>query len=255
MSTNSLQDKYEKIGNPMGDDADTLSSTPIGSVAASANELLDYYPIGGGQPPVPPPVAVTGAWSPADVVMSANTFTFASANSIVSNPLATVGRGTVRNTTSKTSGKKYIEFKIVNYGNSAGLGLSVGFSATGAAYTAGWNVNTNDNFTWTPDGVRNSHGQTNTDPAFSGAGLAWPGVNGDTLRMGIDIGVGVTFVCINSGTPRVSTCPFTAAAVKAFACLGDGNFGAAGDSFQVQVLTNAATQGFAPFADHTPWDD
>jgi len=51
MSTDTLLDKYEKVGQPGGDVTDTLSSSPIGSVTVpAADALLAYYAMGGGNP-------------------------------------------------------------------------------------------------------------------------------------------------------------------------------------------------------------
>jgi hypothetical protein len=64
------QDRYEKIGTPQGDVADTLTSTPIGTKGAPVAppypagasgdqpppevERLDHYPLAGGTPaPLP----------------------------------------------------------------------------------------------------------------------------------------------------------------------------------------------------------
>lgn len=199
---------------------------------------------------------VPGAWDPADVVMGAGVFTFASADTQVSNPTGgTVARGTVRSTTSKTAGKRYVEIRVDNYGTVSANGLRWGFSSTPDAFTSDWNNGSNKNITWQNDGTRYSYGQANYDAANSGF-LGHGATPGDVFQMGIEIGVGLTFFAVNGGTPRaVNGLAFTEADVKVFAALGDGNFGFTGDDFAVTILTTAATQSFAAFAAHTPWDD
>lgn len=51
MAADTLVDKFQKAGQPQGDNTDTQSSTPTGSATVpAATERLTHYPIGGGAP-------------------------------------------------------------------------------------------------------------------------------------------------------------------------------------------------------------
>jgi len=202
-----------------------------------------------------------GAWDPVDVSMGVGSvaFTFADANARMGNPFAfgTNAKGTARNTTSKTSGKRYVEIKLHTYGGFPIFGLAWGFSSTPDSYDYNWSNSGNKNATWrAPNGTLYSYGTTNSDGSNSGS-LILPFGTDDVFQMGIEIGVGLTFFAINGGTPVdvSASVPFTEADVKVFATLGTGPSGDGGSDADLSIFTTAATQDFSAFAGHTAWDD
>lgn len=191
-----------------------------------------------------------GAWNPTDVAMSANTFNFTNSDATVDNIGGSTGRGSVRNTTSKTD-KRYAEISADSYGNLASLGLVFGFWNASATLRADWSNGSNLNASLSSNGTRSTYGQANIDSSY-GTDVAFvtaPEVFGLRIEPGVSAEVNK-----NNG-PWRSFPSFTEASAMVFACMGDGNFGQIGDSFQLTILTTAATQNYAAPSGYTPWDD
>jgi len=146
MSTDTLLDKYAKLGHPGGDVTDTLSSSPIGTaVVPAADARLAYYSFGGGVPaPVSGDVGGGGGgavttWNPAD---KAAGITLSQGNLRAT---STASLSSVRATTGKSTGKWQFELTALSNGSwlvglatlAANLTDYPGQSSAGYAYHSG----------------------------------------------------------------------------------------------------------------------